>query len=262
MNLTNENYYSREANMEFMSVSQLKAFADCEAAAMAELRGEYIRSKTTALLVGSYVDAWFEGSLNVFRNENPEIFKRDGNLKADYVKAEQIIERVQRDPLFMEYMSGKKQTIRTGEVFGAPFKIKMDSYHPGQRIVDLKVMREMHPIMGRSFVEHWRYDWQGAVYQAVEGNHLPFYLAVVTKEDEPNIEVMQIPQYRLDECMEEIKPILERAMLVKTGKAEPERCGVCPYCRATKVLSEPIDYEFAGLSANEVKAMKGEFYFG
>lgn len=61
MNLTNANYYSLEANREFMSVSQLKSFLKCEAAAMAELRGEYTRPTTTALLVGSFVDAWFEG---------------------------------------------------------------------------------------------------------------------------------------------------------------------------------------------------------
>lgn len=261
MKLTNENYYSAEANLAYMSVSQVKSFAQCEAAAMAELRGEYTRPKTTALLVGSYVDAWFDGTLDQFRVINPEIFRKDGALRAEYVQAEQIIDRVQRDPLFMEYMAGEKQAIRTGEVCGVPFKIKMDSYH-ADKIVDLKVMREMRPIMGKSFVEHWRYDWQGAVYQAVEGNGLPFFLAVATKEDVPNIEILQIPQWRLDECLAEMRPFIERAALVKAEKAEPTRCGVCPYCRATKVLDKPLDYEFAGLSNEEIKAMKGEFCFG
>lgn len=261
MTLTNENYYSQEANNAFMSVSQLKSFASCEASAMAELEGSYTRPQSTALLVGSYVDAWFEGTLEEFQQGHPEIFKHDGALKADYAKAGQIIERCESDQLFMEYMSGEKQVIRTGEVFGVPFKIKMDSYHK-DKIVDLKVMREMRPIMGKSFVEHWRYDWQGAIYQAVEGKKLPFYLAVVTKEDVPNLELLRIPQWRLDECMDEMRPFIERAALVKTGKAEPVRCGVCPHCRRTKTLTEPIDYEFAGLSTNEIKAMKGEFTFG
>ena len=147
MKLTNQNYYSQEANKTYMSVSQLKSFMKCEAAAMAELRGEYVRPQTTALLVGSYVDAWFEGTLDIFKQAHQQIFKRDGTLKADYVQAESIIERVQRDNLFMEYMNGERQVIKTGEVYGVPFKIKMDSYHPSSKIVDLKIMREMHPIM-------------------------------------------------------------------------------------------------------------------
>ena len=57
MILTNENYYSPESNMEYMSVSQYKQFKRCEAATMAELRGEWQQPKSTALLVGSYVDA-------------------------------------------------------------------------------------------------------------------------------------------------------------------------------------------------------------
>ena len=148
MTLTNENYYSLEANNAYMSVSQLKSFMKCEAAAMAELRGEYTRPTTTALLVGSFVDAWFEGdtSFRAFQQEHPEIFKRDGSLKADYVQAARIIQRVGEDKLFMEYMSGEKQVIRTGEVYGVPFKIKMDSYFPGDKIVDLKCMRTMEPL--------------------------------------------------------------------------------------------------------------------
>jgi predicted adenine nucleotide alpha hydrolase (AANH) superfamily ATPase len=30
---------------------------------------------------------------------------------------------------------------------------------------------------------------------------------------------------------------------VKQGKAEPERCEQCPYCRETKVLTGPVEYE-------------------
>ena len=259
MNLTNANYYSLEANREFMSVSQLKSLLKCEAAAMAELRGEYTRPTTTALLVGSFVDAWFEGTLDQFQQEHPEIFKRDGSLKADYVQAARIIQRVGEDKLFMEYMSGEKQVIRTGEVYGVPFKIKMDSYFPGEKIVDLKCMRTMEPIMGKNFVEHWGYDIQGAIYREVEGNGLPFYLAVATKEEATDLEVLSVPHEHLNQVMWDLKPKIERAALVKSGKVKAERCGVCPYCRKTKVLTEPIDFEFAGLSNDEIKARKGEW---
>ena len=78
MKLTQRNYFSRRANKEFMSVSQFKAFERCQHAALAEIMGKYKREKTTSLLAGSYVDAYFEGTLGNFVRENPEIFKKDG----------------------------------------------------------------------------------------------------------------------------------------------------------------------------------------
>lgn len=258
MILTNENYYSHEANLEYMSVSQFKQFRKCEAAAMAQLRGEWDFPKTTALLVGSYVDSWFEGTLDEFRNENPEIFKRDGSLKADYVQAEDIIRRVQRDPVFMHYMSGQKQVIMTRELFGTPWKIKMDSYHPNQMIVDLKVMRSMERVMGKSFVEHWGYDLQMAIYSEVEGNDLDTYLAVVTKQSPSDLELIHVPKWRREELLDEVAAEMPRIIAIKRGEIEPERCGVCDYCRATKRLIEPIDFEMVGFSTSEIKAILGE----
>ena len=253
MILTNDNYYSPEANREFMSVSQYKTFRKCEAMAMAELRGEWNRPKTTALLVGSYIDSWFEGTLDEFKENNPEIFKkttRYPTLKADFIQAEELIEFVQRDPMFMRYMSGQKQVILTRELFGTPWKIKMDSYHP-DKIVDLKVMRSMERVKGESFVEAWGYDLQMAIYAAVEGRDLATYLAVVTKQDPPDKEIISIPRWRRVELLEEVEKHIPHILAVKSGRVPAQRCGVCEYCRATKMLSEPVDFELVGLSASE-----------
>ena len=262
MTLTNANYYSPEANREYMSVSQYKSFRRCEAAAMAQLKGEWQQPKTTALLVGSYVDAWFEGTLGAFYEENPEIFKKDGSLKADYVQAAEIIDRVQRDHLFMEYMSGRKQVIRTAELFGCKWKIKMDS-RLRDKVVDLKVMRTMERIMGKSFVEHWGYDLQMAIYAAVEEKALKrktplsTYLAVVTKQTPADLEIIEIPGWRREELLKEVERNMPRILAVKSGTAEPERCGVCEYCRATNKLKAPIDFELVGLSTAEKNAIYG-----
>lgn len=256
MILTNDNYYSREANLEYVSVSQYKDFCKCEAMAMATLRGEWVRPKTTALLVGSYIDSWFEGTLGEFRQNNPEIFKKDGSLKSDYTQAEELIEFVQRDQMFMDYMAGKKQEILTRELFGTLWKIKIDSYHT-DKIVDLKVMRSIDRIMGKSFVEHWGYDLQMAIYSAVEGNDLETYLAVVTKESPPNKEIIHVPSWRRSELLSEVEKTMPRILGVKRGIYEPQRCGVCEYCRATKMLSEPVDFELVGLSASELRAILG-----
>ena len=261
MILTNENYYTVEANREYMSVSQYKDFKKCEAMAMAVLRGEWEKPKTTALLVGSYVDAWFEGTLEQFKAEHKEIFKKDGSLKADYIQAEEMIAFMQKDPKFMAYMAGEKQVIMTSEFFGTKWKIKIDSYHPGKMVVDGKVMRSMERIMGKSFVEHWSYDFQMAVYsevvRRVTGLDLETYLGVVTKQDPPDKEVIHIPKWRREENLAEIKRDMPRILAVKTGKQAPERCGICEYCRATKMIEEPIDFEMVGLSNAERRAILG-----
>jgi len=57
MKLTAENYFSKEAEQFYMGSTQFKRFMQCEACAMAYIRGEYEQPKSTALLVGSYVEA-------------------------------------------------------------------------------------------------------------------------------------------------------------------------------------------------------------
>jgi hypothetical protein len=221
----------------------------CSASALAELNEEHEREMTTALLVGSYVDAWFEGTLDSFKDEHPEVFKRDGTLKAEYLQADEIIARVQRDELFMEFMSGKKQVVKTGYIEGIPFKIKIDSYHKGKMIVDLKVVKDFKPIYDEDegcyldFIRYWGYDIQAAIYQAVEGNNLPFYICAVTKEKTPDLKVIQIPQAWIDNAMEIIKHNVEMIDMIKHGEIPPIRCEHCDYCKATKKLSRVISAE-------------------
>ena len=240
------NYFSSNNNRKYCGSSQFKSFLKCPAMAMAELNGEWKREDSTALLVGSYVDAWFEGTLDAFRAEHPEIFKKDGSLKAEYVKADEIIARVSRDELFMKYMSGQKQAVRTGEIEGVPFKIKIDSYHKGKAIVDLKVIKDFQPLWNedrgirQSFIEYWGYDFQAAIYQAIEGENLPFYICAVTKEGEPDLAVIQIPQTWIDSAMAIIKNEIGLIDAYKRGEIEAPRCEKCAYCRQTKKLSRVI----------------------
>ena len=232
LKLNDANYYSLTADRDYFSVSQFKSFLRCEAATMAYLRGEYERETTTALLVGSYVDANFEGTLEQFKSENPQIFKKDGSLKAEFSKAEEIIEKIKSDPLFMKFLSGEKQKIITFKEFGANWKIKMDSYIKDVCIADLKTARDIKGL------PKWRYDYQGAVYQrGVEKKtkkKLPFYLAVATKEDIVELGIFQIPQSTLDLALEEVAEAMPHLIEVKAGKIEPKRCEECDYCKRTR----------------------------
>lgn len=276
MNLNADNYFSGEANKTYMSASQFKAFQRCEAAALAELEGRYARPKTTAMLVGSYVDAHFSGEMEQFQAKNPELFKRDGSLKAEFVHAEDIIRRMERDELYMLLMSGKKQVILTGKISGVSYKAKLDSLldadtcreivrrFPGARkalsfcdgaIVDQKVMTSLDDVWSEeewgkiSFARAWGYDIQGAIYQALEGHMLPFILAVGTKEAEPNLAALYIPDQELEAKLKEVEYLSPRYQSIKNHEIEPVGCGKCPYCRSQKKLTEIIDYR--ELNAND-----------
>ena len=247
--LTNENYFNLENELKYFGSSQFKNFIDCEASALAQIRGEYVREKTDAMLVGSYVDAHFEQTLDLFKAQNPSIFTKNGELKANFKLAEDIINRIEKDDMFMKYMSGEKQVIKTGKLFNHDFKIKIDSYHPGKCIVDLKIMKDFEPIWiadrGKlHFIEAWRYDFQAAIYQAIEGNKLPVIIAAATKQkDAIDIELFKIPQQKIDSALKIIEAYIDRFADIKKGIIEPTRCEKCTHCRKTKVLKTIREYE-------------------
>lgn len=254
MILTSFNYFSPEANKAYWSVSQFKAFDKCEAAGLAEVEGKYEREETDALLIGSYVDAHFSGEMDDFRErDGHKMFKKNGEIYAKFSAADELIARVERDRLMMKYLNGEHQKICTAEMFGVPWKIKMDVFN-SSRIVDLKCVKDFKPIYedgygSRSWIEYWRYDIQGAIYQKVEqissgrSEPLPFYIAAVTKEKVPDIAVIEIPQHILDAALKVVEAKIERFDMIKTGEVEPKRCERCDYCKLTKVLTEPEEYE-------------------
>ena len=154
------------------------------------------------------------------------------------------------DPFFMQCMSGQKQVIMTGELFGCKWKIKMDSYIPDKVIVDLKVMasitkhewvRDVGPM---DFIRYWGYDIQGAVYQEIvyqnTGKRLPFYIAAATKEAETNIEVIHVTNNFLKDALSQVEAAMPRILRIKAGEEKPDRCEACDCCRRTKVLTGPI----------------------
>lgn len=275
--VTPENYYDHDINMAYMGSTQFKAFQKCEAAALAQLRGEYIPETTTAMLVGGYIDAYYADELPLYQAKHPEIFKRDGSLKNEYLHAQDVINRMEEDELYSLLMSGRKQVIRTGEIAGVPFKIKIDSLLDGPAceeivrrfpaagaamgmcdgaIVDQKVMRDMIGIWDpeerskKTFVESWGYDLQGAIYQTVEGHLLPFILAVGTKEASPDLAALYIPDADLAAKLAEVEDNAPRYQAIKEGRIKPRRCERCAYCRATKGLTGIVSYKMLEEAVN------------
>ena len=254
MILTNSNYYSLAAGRKYWSTSQFKAFDKCEASGLAAVRGEYERPETDALLLGSYVDAYFSNEIDEFmKRDGDKVFKKNGELYAKFLHANDMIDRVEREPVLMDYLQGEKQVIKTAKMFGVDWKIKIDVYN-GKRIVDLKTIKDFEPIYQkgfgfRSWIEYWGYDIQGAIYQRIEqiatgrDNPLPFYIVAVTKEAVPDVDLIEVPQHVLDAALKIVESKIDRFDLVKMGEIEPKRCGTCDYCKLTKHIKGPRIFE-------------------
>ena len=265
MVLTEKNYYSPEASRAYFSVSQYKTFQRCEAAAMAELNGEYEPERGRALLLGSYVDEMLTGTRETqmkFLEENAgELFKKNSEPYADVAQAMEVVERVRAQPLMMKHLNGEHQRIMTGEIEGVPFKIKMDSYNPDEFICDLKYMASLRsPNLFEPMVSYWGYDIQAAVYQEIvyqnTGKRLPFRFVVATKEKPSHLAVGEISQWNMDAAFEKVKKNVVRFQKIKSGELPPERCEdyECDYCTSTKIITEIIDTDLFGVSK---KAMEG-----
>lgn len=243
--LTVDNYYEDD---EYMSVSTFKKIKKCEI----DGRTVYDNSiKSDAMLIGSYVDSYVEGTLEKFKEENPNIFSSRGNtkgeLKADYKNADLICEFIQNDTTIQQFLSGEKQTIMSGEIAGVPFKIKMDSYSPSIAISDLKVMRTISDSKGNfmDFITPWGYDVQLACYQEIvrqnTGEQLPCYIVAVTKESPINSAIIHLPQDILNTTLYKVESEIRHYYDVKTGIVESIGCGICSTCisqrKSTPIIS-------------------------
>ena len=262
MKLTQDNYFSHEADKFYMSVSQYNSFIGvpakpkCEARGLAKFKGEWIEEKTTAMLTGSYVDAYFDNDLPKFKINNPEIFTLKGDLRADFKKADEIIAEAEKDDFFISYVrgNGQSQVIVTGEIGGVQWKGKIDRLHKGIIIVDLKVIASIREKIWcdfehakLNFIDAYGYIRQGAVYRELyyqmTGEKLPFYIAAITKEKVPDKEVILIPDGYMDMALEEIKLNIPYVMKIKNGELPAVGCGQCDYCRSIKKLESAIMYE-------------------
>ena len=270
MSLTETNYYSSEMSKQYFSVSQVKQFMACEAAAMAQIKGEWQPERGRALILGSYVDEMLTGSKtsqNKFIYENrQELFKKNGEPYADIQQADEAIECVKKQPLMLKYLDGIHQVIMTGEIEGCPIKGKFDSYAPGQFLADLKYLKDFRsPKLYENPITYYGYDLQLAVYRELirqnTGDVLSCYLVIVTKQSPPDCAVVEVNSFDLDAALEQFKKNIKRYQAIKDGKLQPERCEShdCKYCRETKQITEIIDSSLLGLSAAQIKAMQGEF---
>lgn len=255
--LTHANYYSLEADAEYMSCHQFVAWLECAAREQARQRGEYEPPDNTALLVGSYVDKGFltpdEPAPWVEKNR-AEILNKKGEPYAPFVQAEAMIARLRRDPEAVQLAQGEKQVILTGWIGedheGRPvaWKGAADCINDTLGIVlDLKTTRDFEPQWSETvkkkvaWYEVYNYWRQLAVYQALAeqalGKLLVPVILAVTKQQPPDIGawIFEDPD-RLTSEVEAVKAKMPEVMAMKAGAAPATRCGKCDYCRGTNAL--------------------------
>ena len=238
MGITNEDYFERD---KYMSVSRIKKLLKCELDGTKDWDDS---NKSTALMVGSYVDAYCEGTLEEFKAANPEIISSrgptKGQLKSDFKKADEICEYMDNDAAIQQFLSGDKQTIMTGEIEGIPFKMKMDAYSKGIAISDLKVMRSVTDSNGQfyDFISQWGYDIQLACYQEIvfqnTGDKLPCFIVALTKESPINSVIIQIPQNIMDMALYNVQSTIVDLYDVYMENREAKGCGTCKTCVAER----------------------------
>ena len=254
LKLNEENYFSKEASKIYTGSSQIKSFLSCEARTLAEMNGEWEEEKSDSMLVSSYIDEAISGTLDKFKEQNPQIFTQKGELKSQYKIADKVLEQIYNDPMFFKYVNGDHQRILTGEISGIPVKIKIDSYFKDKLIVDLKAMKDFNLIWNsetgqkENFIDKYDYVLQGILYQEIErqnsGYKLPFIIAACTKQEYSERALLSIPQEQMDLKLEFLKSYLPHIQELKEGKIQPTNCGKCSYCLSKKKTEKIYDYTF------------------
>lgn len=252
MKLTEDNYFSQEAEAYYTGSTQIKNFIKCESEALAKINGEWVEEKSDALIQSSYIDEYFSGTLEKFKSEHPEIFTLKGELRSNYKQLDDIIAQTETDEFFMKYIKGESQVIMTGVISGVPIKIKIDSFHKDKCIVDLKAIKDLKPIWNdelkakENFIDYYDYILQGALYQEIvrqnTGEQLPFIIAVLTKEKFSERALLQIPQPLLDEKLVFLENYLPHIKNLKEGKIDPTECEKCDYYKSRAKVNNVLNY--------------------
>ena len=106
MTLNKENYFSKEADIEFMSVSQWKLFHECEAKALATIQGKESATFKEAFLEGQLFEELVAGDAQTFMENHPELVSSRGatagQLKAEFKKVVNAAERFNSQNFFTD----------------------------------------------------------------------------------------------------------------------------------------------------------------
>lgn len=251
--LNSYNYYSKEINKEYMSVSTFKSILECEAKYIAEQDGLYARPFSKALTVGNYIHSAFDSEqehLKFIEENHENIFKKTKTPSkyAEFEQADKMIKTLREDDFCMELLEGEKEFIMTGELYGMKWKIRIDNLNLEKEFFsDIKTTKGLYDRYWSdrhnsyvSFVQNYNYIMQMYIYKEIikqnTGVHCKPYIVAVTKENTPDKAVIYLDEgrYLLEEKF--ITEHAERVKSVWKREVDVKRCEKCDYCRKTKKL--------------------------
>lgn len=253
MILTLENYFSKEANKEYMSVSQFKNFCECEAKAIhdIEVGGEVEKE---AFLEGKLFESWVSGDRHLFMSQHPELVSTRGatagQIKANFNKVINAAEKFLSQDFFDEIIKKcEKQVILTGEIECVKVKCALDLFdRKNISIYDIKCMKDFKEQWGKKEKSYipWYYAYgyvlQLAVYREIVrqnfGEVKEVGLIAATKEDIPDLQALTFSNELLDLELNDFKNKVIRYNDIKKGKIEPTYCGCCEYCKSIKKITK------------------------
>jgi hypothetical protein len=258
MELTRQNYFSREAENLYMGSSSFKAWdvlhGGCEAKEVAKRKGIWIEKDNPAFLLGNYVHSWSSGDLQKFIADTPQLFKKDGSMLAKYALGDKMIEVLRNDPLVQQIREGEKEQIFVGKIGGVDFKIQVDILNLEKGyFADIKTTKGLSETYWNNdirsketFINKYDYQAQIAIYAEILKqntglvDYLEPYLIVVDKQDTPDHEVIYMGKSFISDKLAEIESRLEHIIAVRDGELLPIPCGKCDYCRSIKKIEKPI----------------------
>lgn len=267
MNLTEENYFSLEADKKFMSVSQFKKWQECEAQAYAiYVEGTYRPSGKEVFLQGNLVHSYLQSraAYNTFLEQNEHLITtKKGDLKAPYQRALQAAQKALKNDYFNTFLKGEKEQILIAELFGVEWKIKSDILnHEKKWLVDIKYIKSLdvkdwvrvyldmygNPSFKQDdvftdpvnlkvpFYDKYNYWLQLAIYQQVvyknTGDMYKPIIAALTKEEPSVLQVIDMDnEHILQKSLFNLENALDRIQSIKYNTIKAKSCGKCAFCK-------------------------------
>lgn len=253
MELSTENYFSQEADLEYMSVSQFKSFKNCQAKTMALLNNDTSAEEKEAFLQGKLFETLIAGDIDLFMMQHPEMIASKGatkgELKVAFKKVLTSANKIKQQNFIMDIINNcEKQIIMTGEINGVKVKCCADLLNPKTGdIYDLKCMANFNENWDKEnkcympWYYYYGYVLQMAIYQEIAkqnyGKIFETHLIAATKEDVPDIQAIHFDNSILKIELEEFSNNIIYYDKVKKGLEIAKPCGHCNYCKSIKKIT-------------------------
>ena len=251
MILTQEIYFSVEADKEYMSVSLYKNFKKCSAKAMFDLEQPSQETKD-AFLEGELFEALVAGDADLFYMQHPELIaergKTKGELKANFKKVLKAAQKFNSQDFFKEIINrSEKQVILTGVIGGVKVKGKLDLLDLENKLIpDIKCMANFNDEWDKKdkCYKPWYYTYdyvlQLAIYQELVRQNYGVIcntcLLSATKEEIPDLDAPRFDNELLKIELEDFINNVQYYDNIKKGLAVPTSCNTCDYCKANKKI--------------------------